>query len=80
MALCFCLRLGFSGRRGKPPVERGSLRGEVDEVRDRVSEASVCAGDTSLDCGAGGSSTGAGSIEALEAGAGAGLPATFFRG
>ena len=49
-------------------------------MREGVSEASVCAGDTSLNSGIGGSSTGAGGIEALVAGAGVGLSATFFRG
>jgi len=60
---CFLDRLG--GRLGKPPVESGTLRGEVDDVRDCVSEASVRAGETSRDTDIGGSRTGTGGDGAL---------------
>jgi len=60
---CFLVR--FTGRLGMPPVERGTLRGEVDEVRDRASEASMSTGETSRDAGIGGSSTGIGGDGAL---------------
>jgi hypothetical protein len=65
---CFLVR--FAGRLGIPPVERGTLRGEVEGVRDRASDASVCTGDTSLDTGIGGSSAGMGGDGTLCAGAG----------
>ena len=62
-AACFLDR--FGGRLGKPPVESGTLQGEVDEMRDCVSEVSVCAGETSRDAGIGGSRTGTGGDGAL---------------
>lgn len=60
----------FGGRLGMPPVERGTLRGEVEDVRDRAPEASVCTGDTSLDTGISGSSVGMGGDGTLCVGAG----------
>jgi hypothetical protein len=69
---------GFAGRLGKPPVDRGTLRGEVDEIRDRVSEVSVCAGETSRDAIIGGSSTGTGGDGAFCTGAS--FSTTLFRG
>jgi hypothetical protein len=80
VVVCFCLRLGLSSLLRKPPVETGALRGEVDDARDCASEASVCAGDTPLDCSVGGWSTGARGSDTLDAGATAGFSTTFFRG
>ena len=39
----------------KPPVDRTGLEGDFEDVRDDGLEDSVCAGDTSLDSGAGSS-------------------------
>lgn len=72
---CFFERL--AGRLGNPPVERGTLRGDVDAVRDCISEASVCAGDASRDAGIGGLIAG-GRGETFAAGLG--FSAFFFAG
>lgn len=55
------------------PVESGTLREDVTEVRDCTSETSVCAEDTSLDAGITGSSC----IEDGAFGAALGFPAFF---
>jgi len=61
-AFSFAPRFGFLR---KPPVDNSGLLGEFNDIRDVGLDASVCAGEMSLEGGDGGSKTGSGRGEAV---------------